>query len=418
MERALLVTVKLDSEKDQWRLEDSAQELEELAAACLVDVVDNIPVLRDRPTANLFVGKGKAEELSILAQEENIDTVVFNHDLTGTQQRNLEDILGKKVIDRTQLILDIFARHAKTPEGKMQVELAQLQYLMPRLVGKDSDLDRLGGVGMRGPGEQKLEIDRRRIRKHIDSLKEDLKQLALHRQTIRKRRKENSIPSVALVGYTSAGKSTLLNTLTGAGQTVSSGLFTTLDPLSKNLQLPSGENIVISDTVGFLHNLPHHLVEAFKATLEEVMEADVLLHVLDINNPLAKEHTKACLGVLKDLGAGEKKIITVLNKVDLLTDLSWLENLSCEFVNPVVISAKTGQNIDKLLERIADSFESRMKLVELIVPHGRMDLIDLFYREGQVKKVEYTEKGIEIEVNLPKIICAKVFRDKSIKIID
>src|SRR3989338_5803384 len=215
MERALLVTIKLKSEKDNWRLEDIARELEELTTTSAAEIIDNITCICDKPTANFFIGRGKTEEIALLSQEQSADTVIFSHDLSGTQQRNLEEVIGKKTIDRTQLILDIFARHAKSPEGKMQVELAQLQYLMPRLVGKGIILSRLGGgIGTRGPGEQKLEVDRRRIRKKIEKLKSDLKQLALHRCTLRKKRKESALPSVALVGYTNAGKSTLLNSLT------------------------------------------------------------------------------------------------------------------------------------------------------------------------------------------------------------
>ncbi len=216
MERALLVTIKLESEKDSWPLDDIACELEELVATSRVEVVNNIICMRDKPTANLFIGKGKVEEIAFLCREERIDTVIFSRDLSGTQQRNLEEVIGVKAIDRTQLILDIFARHAKSPEGKMQVELAQLQYLLPRLSGKGIMLSRLGGgIGTRGPGEQKLEVDRRRIRKRIDRLKNDLNDLTLHRKTLRKKRKENAIPTIALVGYTNAGKSTLINSLTG-----------------------------------------------------------------------------------------------------------------------------------------------------------------------------------------------------------
>ncbi|MFA5410917.1 MAG: GTPase HflX [Candidatus Omnitrophota bacterium] len=305
MERALLVTIKLDSEKDNWQLEDSAVELEELAVTSGAEVVDNITCIREKPTPNFFIGRGKAEEIALLSHELGADTVIFSHDLSGTQQRNLEEIINKKTIDRTQLILDIFARHARTPEGKMQVELAQLQYLMPRLIGKGVILSRLGGgIGTSGPGEQKLEVDRRRIRKKIDKLKNDLGHMSLHRRTMRKQRKEKALPTVALVGYTNAGKSTLLNALTGAGQVVADSLFTTLDPLSKNLHLPNGENIIISDTVGFLNNLPHHLIEAFKATLEEAAQADLLVHVLDVSNPLLEEHNKAVFRVLEELEVG------------------------------------------------------------------------------------------------------------------
>ncbi len=415
MERVVLVTIKSDHERGSWRLEDAASELEELASACHVEIIDNIISLIDKPRPNLFIGKGKAEEIALFCQAENIDSVIFSHDLSGTHQRNLEEIIGRKTIDRTQLILDIFSRRARTPEGKMQVELAQLQYLMPRLVGKGIILSRLGGgIGTRGPGEQKLEVDRRRIRKRIDGLKEDLRRVSLHRQTLRKKRKENAIPSVALVGYTTGGKSTLLNTLTSAGQVVTGKLFTTLDPLSRNLKLPNGENIVISDTVGFLHALPHHLVEAFKATLEEVVEADLLIHVLDISHPLVHEHHGAVVQVLKELNAEEKNIITALNKIDLMEDKIWLAKLKEDFVNPVAISAKFGQNLEALLKEIQNNFASKMVLVETTIPHSRMDVMDLFYREGKVERVEYLQQGIKVKVNLPKLLYHNLLHNKVI----
>jgi GTP-binding protein HflX len=417
MERALLVTIKLDSEKDAWELEDSALELEELTAACGVEVVDNIACLRAKPTPNFFIGRGKAEEISLICQELGADTVIFSHDLSGTQQRNLEEIIDKKTIDRTQLILDIFARHAKTPDGKTQVELAQLQYLMPRLVGQGIILSRLGGgIGTRGPGEQKLEVDRRRIRKRIDRLKEDLRHLSLHRELLRKKRKEKAIPTVALVGYTNAGKSTLLNALTDAGQVVADSLFTTLDPLSKNLHLANGENIVISDTVGFLNNLPYNLIEAFKATLEEVVQADLLIHVLDVSSLLLHEHNKAVFSVLKELQADTKPMLTALNKIDLLEDKLWLEHKKRDFINAVPISAKLKNNLGILLQKIQDNFAHRMVELQILVKHSRMDLIDLFYREGKVEDIQYLQKGIILKLSLPKVLANKLLHNKEIEI--
>ncbi|MFA5287120.1 MAG: GTPase HflX, partial [Candidatus Omnitrophota bacterium] len=296
MERALLVTVELKQDREELSIEDSEFELRELVSACGVEVVDNANCFCDKPTPNFLIGKGKVEELGALAQELEVDTIIFSENLSGTQQRNLEEKLGKKTVDRTQLILDIFARRAKSPEGKMQVELAQLKYLMPRLSGKGLILSRQGGgVGTSGPGEKKLEVDRRRIRERIGKLEDDLKGVTAHRFLMRKRRKDRSIPLVALVGYTSAGKSTLLNALTQAEQVVSESLFTTLDPLARNLKLPNGEEIVLSDTVGFLRNLPHNLIEAFKATLEEVTDADLLIHVLDASSPKAYDRHKAVM---------------------------------------------------------------------------------------------------------------------------
>jgi GTP-binding protein HflX len=409
MERALLVTIKLESEKDGWELEDSALELEELTQTSGAKVVDNIACVRDTPTPNLFIGSGKTEELAQISEEKNIDTLIFSHDLSGTQQRNLEEIIGRKTIDRTQLILDIFAKHARSPEGKMQVELAQLEYLMPRLVGRGIMLSRLGGgIGTRGPGEKKLEVDRRRIRQRIEKLKTDIKKIESSRRIMRKKRKENLIPTVALVGYTNAGKSTLLNALTNAGQIVSDSLFTTLDPLSKRLVLPNGAHIIVSDTVGFLHNLPHHLIEAFKATLEEVKEADLLIHILDITHPRLYEHREAVYNVLKELEADSKPIITALNKIDLLADTARLKRLKSDFVNSVAISAKLKQNLEILLEEVQKYFASKMINFEITLPHSRMDLLDLFYQEGKIEKIKYFQKGIKVKGNLPKVLYQKL----------
>lgn len=410
------MTIKMKSERDNWRLDDVAGELEELARTSGAQIIDNIPAVCEKPTPNFFIGRGKTEEIANLCQEEEADTVIFSHDISGTQQRNLEEVIGKKTIDRTQLILHIFARHARSPEGKTQVELAQLQYLLPRLIGKGVILSRMGGgIGTSGPGEQKLEIDRRRIREKIDRLKTDLKHFSLHRQTMRKQRKDNATPTVALVGYTNAGKSTLLNALTNAGQAVADSLFTTLDPLDKKLRLPNGENVVLSDTVGFLHNLPHHLIEAFKATLEEVVEADLLIHVLDAAHPMVYERYRSVMSVLKELTASEKPMVTVLNKVDLLNDVMWLDKLKYDFTPSIAVSAKLRQNLDALLKEISGNFAGRMVRLEILIPHRRMDLVDLFYREGKVEEIKYLPKGIKIKLYLPKIIAQKVLSNKEIE---
>jgi GTPase len=418
MERVLLVTVKLRTEQDNWSLEDIAQEMEELIGATDTAVIDNITCNIDDPTPAYFIGKGKAEEISMTAQETQADAVIFSHDLSGTQQRNLEDVIGRKTIDRTQLILDIFAHHAKSPEGKMQVELAQLEYLMPRLLGKGLILSRQGGgIGTSGPGETKLEIDRRRIRTKIEKLQEDLRHVKMHRATARKKRKENAVPSVALVGYTNAGKSTLLNALTSAGTVVHDGLFTTLDPLSKSMRLPNGENIVISDTVGFLHNLPHNLIEAFKATLEEVIEADLLLHVLDVGHPKAFEHYKSVMAVLEELGCHEKPAITVLNKIDLIDDQTLMRSFEENYPSPVLISAATGKNLPLLIEKVQDRFKDAIATVQLRIPHTRMDLVNQFYKVGKVVDIQYQQKSIKIRLNLPKVLCDKILSDKDIQLI-
>lgn len=415
MEKALLVTIEFKQNKEDSNIEDSESEIRELVFACGVEVIDNVNCFCDKPTPNFLIGRGKVDEIGVLAQELEVDTIIFSENLSGTQQRNLEEKWGKKTLDRTQLILDIFARRAKSPEGKMQVELAQLEYLIPRLVGKGIILSRQGGgVGTSGPGEKKLEIDRRRVRERIGKLKDDLKGVTAHRLLIRKKRKDRSIPLVALVGYTSAGKSTLLNALTQSGQIVSESLFTTLDPLARSLKLPNGEEIVLSDTVGFLRNLPHNLIEAFKATLEEVTSADLLIHVLDASSPRAYDRHKAVMEVLKELDADNKPMITALNKIDLLHDNVWLEAISKDFINPVKISAKLNNNLDILLNEIQANFPDRMIDIDTLIPHQRMDLIDLFYKQGKVAKIQYLQKGIRVKASIDKILYQKLLHDKDL----
>ncbi len=384
-------------------LDDAAHELEELARTAGGVVADNIHCIIERPTANLYIGKGKAEEIAILCQEEEIDTVIFSRDLSGTQQRNLDEAIGRKTIDRTQLILDIFAKHASSPEGKMQVELAQLQYLLPRLIGKGLILSRQGGgIGTSGPGEQKLEVDRRGIRKKIDKLKSDLQAIARHRKLIHHKRRENRAPLVTLVGYTNAGKSTLLNSLTSATQLTQDSLFTTLDSISKSLVLANGEHIILADTVGFLQSLPHHLIEAFKATLEEVAESDLLVHVIDVSHPRVFEHAKAVNQVLQELKSADIPVLTALNKIDKITDPAMVHQIATKFPNPVAISAQLKQNLPALLGEIEKRFSDRMVEVELTLPHGRMDLVHEMYQKGKVNEVEYLQQGIRVKANLPK----------------
>ena len=417
MEKALLVSIQLKTDKHHWRIEDISSELEELAVSANVEVVENVVCICDRGTSNYLIGKGKVEEIGFIANEEGVDTVIFSHDLSGTQQRNLEGALGKKTIDRTQLILDIFSRRAKSPEGKMQVELALLQYLLPRLSGKGILLSGLGGgIGTRGPGETKLEMDRRQIRKKIDKLREDIRIFRLHRLTMKKKRESNNLPVVALVGYTSAGKSTLLNLLTKSTQITSEKLFTTLDPLSKSLVLPNGQNIIVSDTVGFLHDLPHHLIEAFKATLEEVVDADLLIHVLDIADHRLAQHNQAVHSVLEELGAQDKPILVVLNKIDLVGDRSWLEISRKEFPGSILLSAKTGENLEKLIAKITDHFSDLMLSLKIVIPNSRMELVDFFYRQAKVKKIDYLQKGINISLDISRDLFRRIEKDKDIKI--
>lgn len=409
MEKVLLITVGLDTQKKNLNFKDQARELKDLALSTGAHIAGEFLCFRDKLTPNLYIGKGKINEIAQLCCEEKINTVIFNNDLSGTQQRNLEDVLNIKTIDRTQLILDIFARHAKTPEGKMQVELAQLEYLLPRLSGKGVILSRLGGgIGTRGPGEQKLEVDRRKIKERITRLRHDLDSLIERRKTIRNKRKESCIPTVTLIGYTSAGKSTLLNSLTGSKQKVSKYLFTTLDPLSRSLELPNNQKIVLSDTVGFINDLPSHLIDAFKATLEGVVEADLLIHVLDISDLRFHEHNATVRDILRKLNIEHKPVITALNKIDILSERAWLEKYKRDFANSVEISALDKENLFVLLKLVEQELVGMTATASLTLPLDRMDLVDLIYSEGQIKSIDYTSNFIKIKAILPSITASKL----------
>jgi len=352
MERALLVTVDLHR-REEWTAEERSRELSELARSAGAKVVREEIVKRHEICPASFIGKGKAEELSGFCKAEDIKIVIFNNDLTGTQAKNLADILAVKTIDRTQLILDIFARRAHSNEGKVQVELAQLMYLLPRLTGKGIQLSRQGGgIGTSGPGEQKLEVDRRRIRTRIFKLERDLESLKVRRDMMRKRRERFAIPMIAIIGYTNAGKSTLLNALTGSDVIVRNKLFATLDPTVRRFRMPSGQEALFVDTVGFLNELPHHLIEAFKATLEEVANADIILHIVDASHPKAVEQSKAAGRVLEEIGAKDKPIITVLNKIDKVAGTDTVERLKGYFKEAVAISALKREGFDKLIDAI------------------------------------------------------------------
>ncbi|MFH1359675.1 MAG: GTPase HflX [Candidatus Omnitrophota bacterium] len=407
-EKVLVVTIDF-GKRNEWPSVDIADELKELVLSCGGDVINSVIHKCSKPTAAFLIHEGKVREIADLCAQHEIDTVIFSHDLKGSQQRNIEKILGVKTIDRTQLILDIFARRAKSQEGRMQVELAQLEYLRPRLVGHGIELSRLGGgIGTLGPGETKLEVDRRRIDSRIDRLRKDLKEIVQSRATKRKKRKQEQIPTVTLVGYTNAGKSTLLNTLTESQQITHDGLFTTLDPLTRQLMMPNHQKLVLSDTVGFMYELPHHLIESFKATLEEVMDADLLLHVLDISNPKFRNLQEAVMKVLHELGAQDKPIVTVLNKIDRLDDLSWLDGIMRNFDHAVYISALKGERIDILLEKINQILVPTTTQIDVRIPLNRMDLVHLVHNEGDVKTIEYLADAVHVIAVVPFKIANKV----------
>ena len=404
-ERAVLVTIQLDPRfsrgRSIWSLDDEAKELEELAVSSGCRIVAHVQAKRHEPVAGTFLGGGKLEEIAETAREAQSHVVIFNHELSPAQQRNIEEILRVKTIDRTQLILDIFAQRARSQEGQVQVELAQLRYLLPRLVGKGVMLSRLGGgIGTRGPGEQKLEVDRRRIRQRLSRLGDELDKLEQRRQATRSRRKEVRVPVAALVGYTNAGKTTLLNRLTGEHAAAKDQLFTTLDPLARRIRLPGGEPLIVTDTVGFLHHLPHHLIEAFKATLEEARDADVLLHVLDASHPLVSEHAEAVWEVLRQLHLDEAPRLTVLNKQDQVSDPQRLAALQRFYGAAVTISAKTGDGIPGLLTRLEEQLGLERTPVRLKVPVERSAVVAAVYRSGQVLSRKEGDSAVELTVRL------------------
>ncbi|MBU4343361.1 MAG: GTPase HflX [Candidatus Omnitrophica bacterium] len=406
MEKAILVTVDLKNEQN-WPVEDRASELKELARSSGASVEGEIVCRRDKATPDLFIGKGKFEELILLAKSKRIDLVIFNNDLTPTQLRNLEaglysNEINDKVMDRTQLILDIFAQHAKSMEGKIQVELAQLEYLLPRLTGRGVHLSRLGaGIGTRGPGEKILEHDRRRIRQRISKLKTELRNLKTRREALRRRRKDAMLASIAIVGYTNAGKTTLLNRFTNSKKLVADKLFSTLDPIARTYSLPNNLKVLFHDTVGFLHNLPHFLIESFKATLEEVREADLIIHVLDASNPKIDEYDDAVYEVLKELEAEKKTIITVLNKTDLVDNTQYLNRLEKKFNNTVSVSALKGNGLELIIDKISRLLSELVTEIKVEIPNNRMDKVNLIYENGKVHKREDKAETVYIEATVP-----------------
>ncbi len=358
MEQAILVATDF-GDRRVWGVEDLLRELDELTRSAGGRVVGQVVCRRDRPTPAYFIGKGKAQEIRDMCVTRGTDIVIFNDDLSPAQQRNLEEIIGVKTIDRTQLILDIFAQRAHSSEGKIQVELAQLMYLLPRLTGRGILLSRLGGgIGTRGPGEKKLEVDRRRIRKRITKLKKDLAKIGVHRATMRKSRDRLAIPVVGIVGYTNAGKSTLLNALTNSKVGVDQMLFATLDPTIRRLSLLDNREVLFADTVGFLHRLPLHLIESFKATLDEVVRSDILIHVLDISHPMVDEQYEAVGVVLDELGIRSKPTVVALNKMDKVENPFVIRRFLRRFPDSVTISALRREGLDELVKKVVVTLEA------------------------------------------------------------
>lgn len=396
------MTVDL-KERGEWPLEARAAELKELARSSGASVIAEILCHKEKPTPDLFIGKGKFEELCQLVREEKANLIIFNNDLTPTQLRNIERGLDDtRTIDRTQLILDIFARNARSVEGKVQIELAQLEYLLPRLTGKGIHLSRLGGgIGTRGPGEKILEYDRRRIRDQIAKLKEKLLDIEKRRTALRKRRSDAFLTTVSIIGYTNAGKTTLLNQLTNSKKLVANRLFSTLDPVARSYVLPNNQKILFLDTVGFLHNLPHHLVEAFKSTLEEVRTADILLHVLDASSEKIHDEDKAVYKVLKELEAENKVVINVLNKIDCVDNPDYLKRLKEDFHNPVFVSALTGDGMAGLIDEIQGLLSGLVTEIKIDIPNNRMDRVNLIYENGKVNYRLDKPESVYLEATIP-----------------
>jgi GTPase len=396
-ERAILVGVELPSNKHTISLEDSLEELERLAQTAGADVAQKFTQQLRSITPATLVGRGKVEEIHASVNQLHPDLVIFDEDLTPAQQRNLESTFKVRVIDRSQLILDIFAQRARSNEGKLQVELAQLEYLLPRLTRQWTHLSRLGGgIGTRGPGETQLEVDRRRIREKISYLKRRLKIVERTRSLQRKERGAVPFATVALVGYTNAGKSTLMNALTRAGVLVEDKLFATLDPTLRSLRLPNGDKIMIADTVGFINKIPHSLVEAFKSTLEEVMSADLLLHLADMSSPLVDEQIGVIEEVLREIGAGEIPTIIVPNKIDLLPEAPQhlFKNRNKDEVCP--ISALTGAGIKELLEIISARLDRGKERIHLCLSSSQGALLSLLRERGRVEHEIYNGDLVQI----------------------
>lgn len=405
-QRALLLAIE---DREDW--EESLEELERLADTAGVEVVGSLTQKRDRPDPVHFVGKGKAQEIRPVAGELRAEVLLVDADLSPNQQRHLEDDTHLGVLDRTALILDIFAQRARSREGKLQVELAQLNYLLPRLTGKGTELSRLGGgIGTRGPGETKLETDRRHTRRRISQLRKEVEQVAVRRGVERKHRQEAGVPVVALVGYTNAGKSTLLNALSGADVFVEDRLFATLDPTIRQVELEGGREVLFVDTVGFIRNLPHQLIKAFHATLEEAIEADVLVHVVDASHPQMERQIEAAARVLAELGCAEKPLVMAYNKVDRVADRERLAERMRRDAHAVAISAVTREGLPDLLRLVGQRLEQALVPVELLLPWQHGDLLSEVHARGRVLSEESTPDGVALSARVPEDVAERLRR--------
>jgi GTPase len=400
-ERALLIGLEQEG-VSKWDLRDSMEELAELANSAGAEVVNTVTQKLQKPTAPYYIGKGKAELIKESFKDQHVTSVIFDDELSPAQGRNLENLLSRKVLDRTQLILDIFAQRARSREGRLQIELAQLQYLLPRLTRMWSHLSRqTGGIGTRGPGETQLEVDRRRVQERIARLERELEGVRKVRNVQRQGRKRHQWPVAAVVGYTNAGKSTLLNLLTGADVVTEDKLFATLDPTTRSLTLPNRQRLLLTDTVGFLRKLPHTLIESFKATLEEVVEADLLIHVIDLSHPRVDEHIEAVDTVVKELGAFGKQTLMVFNKIDSLKNDESIGVYTKRFPGSVAISARTGAGVSGLVHALQNELGAWRMRSRFRVPLSEAGLIAEIHRVGHMLELRYEGEFALIVAHTP-----------------
>ncbi len=402
-ERVILIAMA----ERQEEAEESLDELEELAKTAGAETAARVIQIRETPHPATYIGKGKIDEVNALLYGTDATGVICDDELSPAQIGNLERMLDTKVMDRTLLILDIFAGRAYTKEGNIQVELAQLKYRASKLTGQGTALSRLGGgIGTRGPGEKKLEMDRRLIRRRISHLKAELRDVIRHREVQRKQRQRNHVPVICIVGYTNAGKSTLLNYLTNAGVLEENQLFATLDPTTKSLELGSGQTVLLTDTVGFIRKLPHHLVDAFRSTLEEAKYSDLIFHVVDASNPQKEKHMEVVYETLKQLGAVGSDVITVFNKMDLVEHDMVLKDPKAQMT--VKISARTGEGVDELLSEAEELLQRKKLYIEKLYSYSEAGKIQMIRSYGQLVKEEYREDGIYVEAYIPKEILGSV----------
>ena len=400
-ERAILIGLETEG-VSKWDLRDSMDELRELASSAGAEVVDSVTQKLQRPTAPYYIGKGKAELIRDSIQKQHVTSVIFDDELSPAQGRNLETLLSRKVLDRTQLILDIFAQRARSREGRLQIELAQLQYLLPRLTRMWNHLSRqTGGIGTRGPGETQLEVDRRRVQERIARLERELEAVRKTRAVQRQGRKRHQWPVAAVVGYTNAGKSTLLNLLTGADLIAADKLFATLDPTTRSFTLPNKQRVLLTDTVGFLRKLPHTLIESFKATLEEVHEADLSIHVADLSHPRIDEQMEAVDNVIKELDAYGKQTLIVFNKIDNLADRDLVKAYLQRFPGSVAISARTGEGVADLVQALETALSAWRLRSRFQIPANESALIAEIHRVGHVLELSYEGDVALIVAHVP-----------------